>query len=454
MILVNKTRQTLQVLKHNGRLQIIEEYPCATGENPGTKSVSGDACTPEGVYFITKIYKDNKISIFGKRAFHLDYPNIFDALNGRNGNGIYIHGTNKKLIPFSTNGCITMRNIDLDHLVKYLDRQATPVVIVQDMEQLQHQPAESLAAQDFRLAKSLLPPPDVDQNAIYFDNLYSIRFGTQAVVVGDFVHQKHEHARNRGNSRVYLDFSNEHGWQTRKRLWHITQSVIFPDNPFKLLAHKPITEEVFIPPQTTTAIAQAKSKQLLAQIEITKELEPIQSVEPNTRKKSPSKKLKVNQIAVVEPHSETLPAAKKTQASSLTNQKAVRKKIKPQKHSQSLETEKKKQTVLDFIETWRQAWQGKDLDSYISAYDATFRQGNKDVKAWRRYKEYLNQNYKTIKIDISDISIRWTPAGATVSFQQIYKSDKYHAVGRKTLLLVPNNKGWAIHRELWSRNST
>ena len=131
----------------------------------------------------------------------------------------------------------------------------------------------------------------------------------------------------------------------------------------------------------------------------------------------------------------------------------MRKDNKTLKHSPAKETGKKK-TILAFLETWRQAWQEKDIDIYISAYDTSFRQGDKNLKAWRRYKEYLNQNYQTINVDISDIKISWTTSGATVSFKQIYQSDKYHAVGRKTLLLIPKNNGWAIHRELWSRSRT
>ncbi|MFT5728507.1 MAG: murein L,D-transpeptidase YafK [Desulforhopalus sp.] len=94
-------------------LKHILTFTCATGENPRTKKISGDAKTPEGVYFITEISQDNEITVFGSRAFHLDYPNVFfDKYDGNNGDGIFIHGTNKTLIPYSTNGCITLNNYD------------------------------------------------------------------------------------------------------------------------------------------------------------------------------------------------------------------------------------------------------------------------------------------------------------------------------------------------------
>lgn len=116
-------------------LNHIKTFTCATGENRGTKKVSGDAKTPEGVYFITEVFQDNEITVFGSRAFHLDYPNIFDEYAGHNGDGIFIHGTNKKLIPYSTNGCITLNNDDLEKLAPYLTVKTIPIIVVETLEE-------------------------------------------------------------------------------------------------------------------------------------------------------------------------------------------------------------------------------------------------------------------------------------------------------------------------------
>jgi murein L,D-transpeptidase YafK len=98
LILIEKNLQRLRVLEYDDGLRVVADYPSATGENFGIKEVSGDSKTPEGIYFITQIFKDDKITIFGDKAFHLDYPNFFDREAGRNGDGIYIHGTNKDLL--------------------------------------------------------------------------------------------------------------------------------------------------------------------------------------------------------------------------------------------------------------------------------------------------------------------------------------------------------------------
>jgi murein L,D-transpeptidase YafK len=133
LILIEKNLQRLRVFEYDGELKVVAEYFSATGENFGIKKISGDSKTPEGIYFITKIFIDKKVTIFGDKAFHLDYPNFFDVKAGRNGDGIYIHGTNKKLKPNSTNGCITLVNDDLDDLEKYLNQSVTPVVIVPEL---------------------------------------------------------------------------------------------------------------------------------------------------------------------------------------------------------------------------------------------------------------------------------------------------------------------------------
>jgi murein L,D-transpeptidase YafK len=455
MILVNKDSQQLQVLKHNGSLKVVAQFPCATGEKPGTKVKSGDACTPEGVYFITKIFKDKKISVFGTRAFHLDYPNIFDSLDGRDGDGIYLHGTNKKLMPHSTNGCITMKNEDLDQLVRYLDKEETPVVIVQDLNRFGAKAANGLAADDFKLAKTLLLPPEIDPDHVQYDSLYLINYGNQAVVVGDFVSLQHENARRRGYCRTYLEFSPGQGWSSRKRLWYITQSIIFPDNPVKLLAYKPMTEQIDIPPQTTAAIALAQEEHRTEQVATAALSAPAvpepaagRAVEEAGQQPGPAKRETRPQPAVTAPAAaETKPAAPATILQTAAKEPAIMKPA-PEERGQL------EQTILKFVEAWRQAWQAKEINAYIDSYAPSFRQGNKDLDGWRRYKENLNRRYNTITVDISDIKINQTPAGATVSFHQVYQSDKFTAAGRKTLLLIHLHDGWAIHRELWARDRT
>ncbi|MDH5298856.1 MAG: L,D-transpeptidase, partial [Desulfobulbaceae bacterium] len=131
LILVVKDIQRLFLIEHDGvRSRLLVQYVCGTGANNGNKQVRGDERTPEGVYFITQVFTDNKVTVFGRRAFHLDYPNYFDQAAKRGGDGIFIHGTNRELRSNSSNGCVTLDNRDLEDLARYLARDQVPVIIV------------------------------------------------------------------------------------------------------------------------------------------------------------------------------------------------------------------------------------------------------------------------------------------------------------------------------------
>jgi len=219
IILVEKNPPRLLIIENDYRMKVIAQFPCATGEKPGPKKLRGDYRTPEGIYFITKIYKDNKITIFGDKAFHLDYPNSFDIAAGRDGDGIYIHGTNKALKPNSTKGCITLRNKDLDKLVDFLNLNVTPVIIVQNLHSLKQRNIRALAEDKFDLTKHLLIPGDIDPQKVKFDYLYVVNDGTQTVAVAEISAYQKNAARTFGFSRGYLRYSPENGWGIEKRIW-------------------------------------------------------------------------------------------------------------------------------------------------------------------------------------------------------------------------------------------
>ena len=109
-------------------------YPCSTGENKGPKAQKNDKRTPEGVYFVTNSFEQKDLaSIYGDRAFPLDYPNVRDRKLGRKGYGIWIHGTNEVLKPRDTNGCIVFTNEGIRDLAEYISKKHTPVIITQEI---------------------------------------------------------------------------------------------------------------------------------------------------------------------------------------------------------------------------------------------------------------------------------------------------------------------------------
>jgi len=214
-IIVEKKNQRLILVEQLNGLKLTKKVFSATGENPGNKKLRGDERTPEGVYYITDFHKDNKISVFGNRAFHLDYPNVFDTLAGSLGDGIYIHGTNRELTPNSTNGCITLRNSDLDELATYLTVNDIPIIILNTLTVPSLSKVTELEKNDNRvkeILKALLFNPE-NFPTDNITNLYFIKNGSQAIAdIHYYVYEK-DHIRYQIHKRVYLIPALTDEWQ-------------------------------------------------------------------------------------------------------------------------------------------------------------------------------------------------------------------------------------------------
>ncbi len=111
------------------RFALKKRYSAFTGKNPGDKQIEGDLKTPVGIYTFTE--KKNKVDPFyGPMAFVTSYPNIYDRIRGKNGDGIWVHGVPIKgsRDPF-TRGCIAIENSDLSQLDQHIDPSNTLLII-------------------------------------------------------------------------------------------------------------------------------------------------------------------------------------------------------------------------------------------------------------------------------------------------------------------------------------
>lgn len=215
-IVVEKKSQKLMLFEQGDSLNLIYSFTCATGENPGTKQVSGDAKTPEGVYFITEVFQDNEITVFGSRAFHLDYPSVFDEYNGNNGDGIFIHGTNTTLIPYSTNGCITLNNDDLDQLAPHLTVQTIPVIVVENLEDDFYKKDFSISYGDSSFL-SVLNILDLSMEDIKADQIEKLQFfkvGSQAQAWIRYGEYDANDMQYKYDKRIFLKPSVSRNWRT------------------------------------------------------------------------------------------------------------------------------------------------------------------------------------------------------------------------------------------------
>src|SRR5664280_27796 len=117
IIVVDKQFQKIYVFHKDENFSKVFEASCSTGKNPGSKQVEGDAKTPNGIFFATKMLPNpGPPEIYGSMAFPLDYPTISDKRSGKNGRNIWIHGTTKTLLPTQSKGCVVLHDSDLKRL--------------------------------------------------------------------------------------------------------------------------------------------------------------------------------------------------------------------------------------------------------------------------------------------------------------------------------------------------
>ena len=123
-----------------GRPRFVADYYISHGKLGADKMREGDRKTPTGVYHVTSSLNPKKVGDFyGTGAFPINYPNEWDRRQGRNGHGIWLHGTPSDTFsrpPKASDGCVVLSNTDLDALAKNLQIGLTPVIISNSIEWL------------------------------------------------------------------------------------------------------------------------------------------------------------------------------------------------------------------------------------------------------------------------------------------------------------------------------
>ena len=138
--IIADTRKSRLYIYQNvgGEARYLADYYISSGKNGSQKLKEGDKKTPVGVYFVTANLPREKLTDFyGSGAFPIDYPNEWDKRHGRNGFGIWLHGTPSNTYsrpPRASDGCVVLSNQDLDAVGATLQVGITPVIISDEME--------------------------------------------------------------------------------------------------------------------------------------------------------------------------------------------------------------------------------------------------------------------------------------------------------------------------------
>lgn len=137
LLTVSKEKGSLELYTPDAqkRFFLKKRYSAFTGKNSGDKKREGDLKTPIGIYTFTE-KKKTVDPFYGPMAFVTSYPNLYDRIRGKSGDGIWIHG-----VPFSgsrdpfTRGCIAINNDDLLQLDKTINPSNTLLIIDSSLKQ-------------------------------------------------------------------------------------------------------------------------------------------------------------------------------------------------------------------------------------------------------------------------------------------------------------------------------
>lgn len=139
VLVVDASRSRLYVYENRGgELRFARDFYISQGKLGVDKRKEGDGKTPLGVYYITGRLAGARLpDFYGTGALPISYPNEWDRLHGRDGYGIWLHGTpasNYSRPPLSSDGCVVLTNPDLNQLYASVEVGKTPVVISRQMQ--------------------------------------------------------------------------------------------------------------------------------------------------------------------------------------------------------------------------------------------------------------------------------------------------------------------------------
>ncbi|MFK5986628.1 MAG: L,D-transpeptidase family protein [Pseudomonadota bacterium] len=95
---------------------------------------------------------------------------------------------------------------------------------------------------------------------------------------------------------------------------------------------------------------------------------------------------------------------------------------------------KQSKTYKNAFNTWKNAWQSKDINKYLNFYSKDFNNNKKDYRAWNKHKRRIFNKTKQIKLKIEQLTVLTYPGEKdllSVSFYQHYTGDRYRSKGFK-----------------------
>ena len=385
VIVVDKKYQKIYVFHKDETFSKVFEASCSTGKNPGAKQVAGDARTPNGIFFVTKIlYNPGLPEIYGSVAFPLDYPTISDKRAGKDGNNIWIHGTAKTLLPTQSKGCVVLHDRDLKRLANFIYLNRTPVIITEFLKWV----PQSYASPTKNALEKIL----TSWNKAFIEN--DIKTIDSLYLQGSEIKGKRREELN--NKVKYSKNLNKHFFLQPRDI-----SILQDDNNAVI-----IFDQIFA--VNNNSFQGFYNKLILEKIK--------------------------NKWYVVD--DATVPAGPDKQLAQVN--KNIQKETKPVS----------KEDIRNLVKKWATNWQSGNMKTYRGFYASNFQSKGMNLDAWVSYKADVRQNSKNINILIDNLQISADENIAKASFTQHYSSSILNSKGKKTLELKKIGNEWKIYKEI------
>ena len=108
------------------------------------------------------------------------------------------------------------------------------------------------------------------------------------------------------------------------------------------------------------------------------------------------------------------------------------------------EIQKEKQVLTEIIENWRNTWQNKEIERYMSFYHQRFTSGGRNWLQWKEYKSRLANRYSHITVEVDNLRLLATNGVVLATFNQTYSTPSLYSEGTKMLYLTKNSDQWKI----------
>lgn len=178
------------------------------GQRGVGKERAWDRRTPLGVYFVVdQLNTDTMHEKYGITAFPLDYPNAWDRIRARTGDGIWVHGMaagGGQRPPLDTDGCIALPNEDLAALEDNFVPLVTPVIVTREMR---WQDAGSIAVlrEELNTAINAWAKHYGDANLHAYLSMYADDFSYRGMQIAEWASFRLQTLEQRGAVKIAID---------------------------------------------------------------------------------------------------------------------------------------------------------------------------------------------------------------------------------------------------------